>query len=531
MRIFSIKPTLAALCFAAVALGSCYDDKGNYDYTDLPEVVIDTTGTSIRETYALSRYDTLTLEPNVLLDGTRVNDDSSAPLDYTWTLYTAHTGAGVTYITDTIGTKPKLEAQITPVAGTYTVQLTVKNRDTGIERYFKVSCQVEESITAGWMLVYECADASGYSDIGLVVNPLVKKNIDGERTFWDLNKSSNGTHIEGLPKRIIRPIQSLSSGTDPVYCLTDKTLAILNNATFETAGSFEDLFFSAPEVQNVMWLGPGTGSPMAKHVMLNDNKIYTVNFSSGSSNLFGDAKSADYGTLASWTCDTPATTYDAVVYDQTNGCFYCIPLSSVNVIQFGAQDPSAAFDVNNVGMTMLMSDWGRGSRSYSNAYEYSLMQKDSERWLIISNFSTNVSDTRVGIGAYNITESPDIDKATSMAAAYLGEYVLYGAGSKVYNLQYNSSTVAEPVWTAPSSDEEVTCVRLQKYYYFIMSAAGMLPNPNTVVHIATWNEKTKEGKLYQYTIDPASGAISGEPYTYTVPGKVKDMAWKYVMER
>jgi len=527
MRINLSKLALAALSVATLVLGSCYDDKGNYDYTDLDEVVIDTTGTSIRETYALSRFDRLTLEPNVLLNGTRVNEDSTAPLDYVWTLYSAHTGVGVTYVTDTIGTSPKLDAEITPVAGAYTVQLTVKNRETGVERYFKVSCQVEESITAGWMLVYECADEPGSSDIGLVVNPLVKKNIDGERTFWDLNKSSNGKHLEGLPKRIIRPVQSLGSGTDPVYCLTDKTFAVLNNATFETAGTFGDLFFSAPETQSVQWFGT-SGTMMCKFVMLNDNKLHTVNFSMGASNLFGDAKSADYGTLADWTCDTPGN-FDAVVYSQTDKCFYCLPAYTVSVTKFGAQDPNAAFDVNNVGMTMLMSDWGRGSRSYSTAYEYSLMQKDNERWLTISDFSTNVSNSRVGIGAYNITASPDIDKATSMSAAYLGEYVLYGAGSKVYNLQYNASTVAEPVWTAPSADEEVTCVRLQKFYYMTLFRV-IIPNPNTVVHIATWNEKTKEGKLYQYTIDPASGAISGEPYTYTVPGKVKDMAWKYVME-
>lgn len=530
MRLFSIKPTLAALCLAVVALGSCYDDKGNYDYTDLPEVEIDTTGTSIREAYSLARYDTLRLEPNVLLDGIRVNDDSSAPLDYVWTIYNTGSGVGVTYITDTIGTEPKLETPITTVAGAYTVQLTVKNRETGIERYFKVSCQVEESIPdGGWMLIYECADEPGTSDIGVVVNPLVKSTVDTERTFWDLNKSSNGKHLDGTPVRIIRIVKNMATKTDPVYCLTDKTLAVLNSATFETAGEFNDLFFSAPDVQNVSYISP-SGVMARRIVMINNNKLHTVNYSSGTSNLFGDAYSADYGSLAPWSSDV-ASYYDAVLYDQTNGCYYCLPQYTYELVHFGAQDPNAAFDVNNVGMTMLMSDWGRGSVSYTNAYDYALMQNGDERWLTIANFCALVSSTNIGVGAYNITESPDIDKATSMAAAYLGEYVLYGAGSKVYNLQYNSSTVAEPVWTAPSSDEEVTCVRIQKYYYLVFARAGMLPNPNTVVHIATWNEKTKEGKLYQYTIDPASGAISGEPYTYTVPGKVKDMSWKYLYGR
>ena len=60
--------------------------------------------------------------------------------------------------------------------------------------------------------------------------------------------------------------------------------------------------------------------------------------------------------------------------------------------------------------------------------------------------------------------------------------------------------------------------------------AGIIPNANQVVHIATYNKETREGKLYQYRINPASGEITGEPFVYTVPGKVGDMAWKYVME-
>ena len=59
----------------------------------------------------------------------------------------------------------------------------------------------------------------------------------------------------------------------------------------------------------------------------------------------------------------------------------------------------------------------------------------------------------------------------------------------------------------------------------------MMPNVNNIIHIATWNESKQEGKLYEYTINPASGQImtDGESYVYTIPGKVADMGWKYEM--
>ena len=221
---------------------------------------------------------------------------------------------------------------------------------------------------------------------------------------------------------------------------------------------------------------------------------------------------------------------EAVVYDQTNGCFLHIVQYTDDIIPFAAQSPTAKFDVNNVNATIIAADWGRGSGSPMDAYDYLLMANGSNRYLAIANFNGAATDTNVGVGWYDITTSPGSAEATTIAAAMNGEYVLYGSGNKVYNLLYNSSTIAQEAWTAPTADEVVTCVRLQKYYYYTLMLAGILPNPNTVVHIATWNESTREGKLYQYTIDPATGAISGEPRIYTVPGKVGDMNWKYVME-
>ena len=52
-----------------------------------------------------------------------------------------------------------------------------------------------------------------------------------------------------------------------------------------------------------------------------------------------------------------------------------------------------------------------------------------------------------------------------------------------------------------------------------------------LVHIATWNEKTQEGHLYEYLINPASGILDmSKCYDYAVPGRVKDMAWKFSLQ-
>ena len=77
-----------------MAMGACYDDEGNYDYHELDEVVIDTVGANIQPQYAIMRFDTLRLQPNIFFNGKRVANDADAPLDYLWTIYSATTGAG-----------------------------------------------------------------------------------------------------------------------------------------------------------------------------------------------------------------------------------------------------------------------------------------------------------------------------------------------------------------------------------------------------------------------------------------------------
>ena len=517
----------------AELLTSCYDDEGNYDYITLDEVAIDTTGCNMPAALSVLRYDKITFEPSIYYNGQQVNGDENVPLDYMWTLYSQFsTASSYDYVLDTLGYEPKLDAEITALAGPYQLQLTVTQRETGIEEYFTMQCQVEESITAGWMLLYERADQPGTSDVGLVVNTLVKKNITAaqEREFWDLYSASNQEPLQGTPVRIFRPIASLSSGTDPVICLTSEELVGVNNATFQKTADFEDFFYIASEVKAPIWIGT-SGRVMNKQFMINDNKIHTVSYAMmvQGGNFMGNALSADYGELAPWGSDVPSSS-DAVVYDQTNGRFYHIIQYTSEITPFAAQSPTAAFDINNVDATLITGDWGRGDGGVMLAYDYLLMGNGNNRYLAIANFNGNATDTNVGIGWHDITSSPGIQDAKTIASAFNGEYVLYGSGNKVYNLQYNSSPIATEAWTAPSADEEVTCIRISKYYYYTFMLVSIIPNPNTVVHIATWNESTREGKLYQYTIDQATGEISGEPRIYTVPGKVGDMSWKYVME-
>ena len=106
------------MCIVALmTMVSCYEDKGNYEYIELEEVRIDTAGTGMQSEYAIMRYDTLRIKPNIYFEGKLVNEPEDAPLDYMWTIYSATTGVGTNREIDTIGYRPMLDTVITRLGG------------------------------------------------------------------------------------------------------------------------------------------------------------------------------------------------------------------------------------------------------------------------------------------------------------------------------------------------------------------------------------------------------------------------------
>ena len=81
------------------------------------------------------------------------------------------------------------------------------------------------------------------------------------------------------------------------------------------------------------------------------------------------------------------------------------------------------------------------------------------------------------------------------------------------------------MWEAPDG-ETVTCVRLQKY-----QGTGLMVkvpvNDCEILYIATYNESTGNGTVYQLKVNPSSGAVDkSSQKEFSGFGKIKDMGWK-----
>ncbi len=529
---------------AALLFCACYDDKGNYDYHELEVVSIDTTATGIQTEYAIMRYDTLQLEPKIYFEGELVTDAKNYPLDYEWTIFSATSGVGANTVVDVIGTERKLNAIITRTGGNYFVQLVVTNRNDGIKQFWRIPVAVSEVFDGGWMVFYERADRPGYSDLALIYNPWTKLNVNYNRSYINLYEVTNGEPLQGKPIRCFDIAVSLASGNNYVGLCTDYTLVGVSENGIEKALDFNDFFHEPPATMKPTWYGEhgsGVMSGQSSEVLINDNQIYTNTYSfsatEGRTTKFGVPKFADgIGELAPWNAEVPNTlNYGIVVYDQTYHRFRYAGYNSAQLEEFAEQDLNvAAFDINNTGMELVMGDWGKGMSQGAGLrpFDYLIMSKGNERYLAVTNFAaSNPSDTNIGLGLYPMNAlCPGISEATSMAASHVGSFIYYASGNKLYDFAYDSQQPATEAWTAPEG-EEITCVRIMKYYHGTIYAYLMVPQSDKLVHIATWNPQKQQGRVYEFLINPASGILDTEEhYEYAIPGKVKDMAWKFSMQ-
>ncbi|MCR6721192.1 MAG: hypothetical protein NVV59_13115 [Chitinophagaceae bacterium] len=98
---------------------------------------------------------------------------------------------------------------------------------------------------------------------------------------------------------------------------------------------------------------------------------------------------------------------------------------------------------------------------------------------------------------------------------------------KVYRYDYSGTNDAYVQLDGFAGNENITGIRLFKATLNSNNSVADFNNTNnTVLFVSTWNGS--EGKVYEYSINAASGVINPTPVkTYTGFGRVADMMFKF----
>ncbi|WEK17524.1 MAG: PKD-like family lipoprotein [Candidatus Pedobacter colombiensis] len=502
--------------------GACSKDKGNYVYTSLDKVTIDVTG--LATSYSLLRFDTLRIKPVVKYRGETINPDAPQfkELSFTWEMYPTQISRTIQE-KYTIGNTIPLKVALDEKEAVWEVLLTVTNTNTGVKEFAKFTVAITPSLAEGWMVMYE---KDGGTDVGMIVNNEISKTNTSERVLYDLYSASNNVPLEGTPGSII---SSYASGpaTLKIYAQTSADVVSINPTTFQKIDDFSTIFWSKPLVKAPQMI---KATEKRKEFVINNNKLHIIDYLilGNGRRAFENPLSGNYGTLAPWVAST-TTAFDAVVYDQTNKKFMKVIAGGTEIIPIATTQTPAAigFDVNNVGMEFEMADLGYSTIANSGWENMIMKDAAGKRFLTIADFKTGEIST-IGKEKYDMSNCPEIGAINSITASMSSRVFYYSSPSHVYQFDYTAGLT--PVrWNAPGN-EKITNIALQKHYNTNAALGVVLYNPKNfckILYVATYNETTKIGSVYQMEINLTSGVITpGTEKKYTGFGKIKAMAWK-----
>lgn len=492
-----ISDILLGLVFM-LGLTACYEDKGNYDY--LPETAVKFE--NIEDSYVITQFDTLKISPVLTM--------AEGNYKYSWRIWSNElTGS----VMEEIAADKELNYRVNQVPGSYTMVFAITDTDKKTNEYLTMRLDVLGEITEGWMVLHE---KDGKSDFDLLLSPYFSNRVKQDIHFRSLYESVNGEPLPG--GRGVKVTNYYNGNFQYVYVLAENAGVRLSAVNMKKMYDLSSLVVDGKPLkpQAYGWLPWGTMNYFAE-MLISDGRLYIGPFGENqfAEPIFrngGSYKAAPFiPTKHSWMLR-------GVVYDELNGRYLKVENTVFTFEEFPAAT-GALFDWNHMNAHMLHSELG------FKDYEYSVMEDwtTGKRTMYVMDFTTE--EDRFAIALYPTDGCPAFDKASCFAVGRRGNVFFYGAEDKVYLYDYSGSNSAKAVVEVPAG-EQITHMKILKPnedYYMTNH-----PYDNKVLIFSTFNEQTREGKVYMYYINEANGALdkaSGKVYAGF--GEIIDMDFNY----
>ena len=476
-----------------------YEDKGNYDYTSLPDIQVD----SLVEIYSVTQFDALKIKPEVHLDGLE-------NFSYSWRIWTdALANSEFIEISD----QKELKYQVKEIPGSYTMVFTVTDEKRNVNVYKSMKLKVQGVVTDGWMILHE---KEGKSDFDLLISPFFTNRVSKDSRFINMYEAMNGETLPG--GKGVRISSYFTGNYQYVYVMTENAGVRLSAINMQKMSDLSSLILDGKPLkpENYSFIPYGSLNRFAEEV-ISDGRYYISNFGY---NLFTEPVCRDGLTYqaAPYMPRWLAWGMRGVIYDQLHGRFLMVVNS---VLNFEKMTPTAGsiFDWNKMNATMIYLESG------FNKYEYAVMQDwtTGKRALCVIDFKGEGGT--YAIAEYATDKCPEFAQADGFAIGGRGNVFYYSAGNQVYLYDYSGANEAKSV-IKMTNDEIITNLELQKPNegYYMKNH----PYDNKVLVVATYNEKTGEGKVYMYYVNEANGTVDlASVKVWKGFGRILDVEFNY----
>lgn len=493
---------------AMVCLSSCYNDNGNYDYISLPDVKI----TTDKDAYAAEQFQTLEIAADVDLAG-----DSEADYEYTWRLWSNDIKRKDYQKEKVIGNEKNLSFKVEELAGLYTLVFTCHNKRTNVDTFKQMALTVQGSITEGWLVLHE---KDGVTDFDLIKTPFFSSRVDKDIVLRNLY-AMNGEQLEG---RGVRIGSFIDYQRQYVTIMTDKGGAKLEGSTMQKIFDMSSLMTDGKpwNPQNYIWSPyKGAFSRYGYEVMVNDGRVYIYNtiwnFTSYVEPIQPDGltyRASKYMPRFIW-----GSYYGEgiVIYDDLNGRFlYVDKQFKLRTLPDATGYP---FDWNNMHGNLIYMDMGFKNHDLGLIEDWDTHKKT----LYEVNFDEKKLNLAI-VKQYPVGDCPEMDNAKYYAIGERGPVFYYATDKKIYLYDYSGTHNAKEVYALSNANEKITGMKILKANKF----GSNHPYSNKVLILSTYNESTKEGKVYMYYFNESNGIINLESeHVFTGFGEVLDMEYNW----
>lgn len=214
-------------------LSACYEDKGNYTYTDPDTIQVG----GIDSIYICNLSETLDIDPR-LQDGN---------YDYMWMCFDKN---NLRRKIDTLSTERYLSYKMNLPLSSYQLIFACRNKQTEVTKYFYSSLVVQSVFSRGWYVMKESDD---HTELDLFTS---NKNVENILT------NTIGKPLEGKPRYLgftkytwlDTESGKLINQNKCFTVLTSADLSIVRVADMKRLAGFKDLFFETiPKCNPSLW--------------------------------------------------------------------------------------------------------------------------------------------------------------------------------------------------------------------------------------------------------------------------------------
>lgn len=424
-------------------LTACFDDKGNYDYTDINELTI--SGIQDSEYSAIAFVDTFRLTPNIEYSLPSKEED----FEYSWKLMPMSMDVkdveeGEDFI---VGREKNLNLIVNQKAGKYVGFFLAKDKKTGVTWRKKFSMQVRTLTSEGWLIL---CDEAGKARMDLMIDVNENEHLVA-RNIW-----SNDDFETGKPLDLMFTYHHYDAGTH--------TLLVTEKGTFDLDvhdlhvgedNNFKWRFGVTPEKVNIKDSEISFYSDKEYWAVIDEQgDLYTSSFADYGSVFEFPVNSLDgqpiklapfIGVHYVWVWQVVVAPF--LLYDETNAQFLAF--------RSGAVYPS--FPIFS-GETLFDAKTGKEfvhGESMKTGYTRVVLKDPNEARYYFYGFQF-LNGEKFEQTHYGEIQGPELEEVKYFAFHHQFPYLFYATGNKVYQVDMTSpQTPAKEILNFPNEEIKV----------------------------------------------------------------------------